>query len=374
MTYGLVAVSVVVTLLLLNVTYKSLRRAVPTLPSGALRLPELDDGTEWFTKGAWVRLLSRVAGPPLLIGALLASMPPLGDMVTAGAADLLAYGLGSAGMVLYFRRRDAAFIEARPEFEGCEVPSRLRNLSAGFYVVFTSLLAVSILLIPAYGPMTALAIIPFLFVWRRILLASIQRHQKPIDFESSLGQKLKQVFDQMGVSLTSIIELPHTGLNAFALTNGSVLITRPAKLFLTEDEIVGVLVHELSHLKHRDAKTYSWLQLAPALAALACLLATTLVVKRIWFHPDRLQLAAVLSICCYVKVVLDAACARVRHRIEFRADGYSKNLGYGEAFGEALMKITRYNRLPSRWPATDRWFLTHPDLANRLRRLGPAQG
>ena len=181
---------------------------------------------------------------------------------------------------------------------------------------------------------------------------------------------------------------PQQAPNAFATgrnpRNAAVAITQGLLQMLNHDELMGVIGHELAHVKHRDILIQTVAAtIAGAISALGFLL---------WFIPmggdnrrgNPLAAIAMIILAPIAAMLIQMAISRKR---EYNADNYGAELaGSPMSMATALQKLHNYNRqIPMRVPmdsqksmfivqpfsgrnATD-LFNTHPNLKNRLKAL-----
>jgi Zn-dependent protease with chaperone function len=155
----------------------------------------------------------------------------------------------------------------------------------------------------------------------------------------------------VGVVTRAVLEVDMDQANAFALPMvGVVAVTRRAQALLTEDELTGVLAHEVAHLAEGLGRRL--VLLLPCLLGLGFL---PFVRGVGWPTVAGLGVAAVLLVLG-IPVLLRG--------MERRADHHA---GSGNAaFGVALERMHEHNLAP----ATGTRPATHPDLYERLLAAG----
>ncbi len=185
--------------------------------------------------------------------------------------------------------------------------------------------------------------------------------------------------------------------NAFATgrspKHASVAVTSGLLELVNEEELKGVLAHELSHVKNRDTLVMS---VAAAVAGAISMLASWARWGLMWGggrNDERrgsnavLQLVEMLLIAILAPLaamLIQLAISRTR---EYGADDSGAHLaGTPNGLASALEKLDRANRdypLPDANPATAHLFIvnplsagamanlfsTHPPIAERIRRL-----
>jgi heat shock protein HtpX len=181
--------------------------------------------------------------------------------------------------------------------------------------------------------------------------------------------------------------IPSATANAFAVGSArepAIALSHGLLRRLDEAEIVGVLAHETSHLRHDDVRLMA---LAAAFGRLSALAVNVLVVLVLLQLPlllmgavtIPLQVLVVLMALPVVQGLLQLAFSRSR---EYAADlSAAELLGDPEPLARALIRLEELQR-PFWWPlaprripedtdhdGVDGWLRTHPATAERVRRL-----
>ncbi len=203
------------------------------------------------------------------------------------------------------------------------------------------------------------------------------------------------------VELTALANMPMPRLyispeqqpNAFATgrnpSNAAVCVTQGLLQTLEWGEVRGVLAHELSHVKSRDILTGS---VAAAIATAISYAANMAMYSGLFGGRRRANndgnpiiLLAFAMLAPMAAGLIQMAISRSR---EFEADrDAARMLGEGESLARALEKLHGYslqissnipppqashyiiNPLANRRVAMSKLFATHPDPAERIRRL-----
>jgi heat shock protein HtpX len=209
----------------------------------------------------------------------------------------------------------------------------------------------------------------------------VTREQLPRVYE--VVERLTQ---KVGLPMPRIYVIPSDSPNAFATgrnpRHASVAVTAGILQLLSDDELEGVLAHELGHVQNRDILTSS---IAATLAG-----AITMVARMaFWFgvgdreDRDRGGGLLMLILAPFAATLVQLWVSRTR---EYEADATGAHFtGNPEALASALRKLDAYSRrvplLAS--PSTAHLFIikpmisdgfaslfsTHPPIAKRIERL-----
>ncbi len=163
--------------------------------------------------------------------------------------------------------------------------------------------------------------------------------------------------------------------NAYALGSKTVCVTKGLLKTANEEELAGILAHELGHLKYGDSKrsvmahtlntagtVATWI-----LVAMATIL--SLLSNRVPIVAVLAALAAVVLKAMQVVLhrVADLSFRVVGRKEEFRADAYAVELGMGEGLMSFLEKIEGTEGSPKGiWARLE---ATHPPVAFRIEQI-----
>jgi heat shock protein HtpX len=193
--------------------------------------------------------------------------------------------------------------------------------------------------------------------------------------EHRLYQVVSRLATRGGLPMPRVYVIPEMSPNAFATgrnpQHAAVAATQGILQILDEEELEGVIAHELSHVKHRDILISS---IAATLAA------TIMMVSRFAFFfggsrsDDRegsnpLALFATIILAPIAAMLIQAAISRSR---EYDADAGGAGLaGSPSGLVSALQKIeSAAQRVPlDANPATAHMFIIKPFSASRLLGL-----
>lgn len=219
----------------------------------------------------------------------------------------------------------------------------------------------------------------------------VTREQLPRAYEV-----VERMTGRLGLPMPKIYVIPTDSPNAFATgrnpKHASVAVTHGILQLLNDDELAGVLAHELGHVKNRDILTSS---IAATLAG-----AITLLARMGWWAEmfggygggdrDRrgggLSMLFMLILAPIAAMLIQLAVSRSR---EYEADATGAHItGNPYALASALEKLDAYSkRLPlAASPSTAHLFIvqpflgmsginwgnlfsTHPPIADRIARL-----
>lgn len=210
---------------------------------------------------------------------------------------------------------------------------------------------------------------PVLVVLLRLYIQwSVRRIGKRTVARPDWQDALADVSNRTNVKLKQAYIVPYATANASVMPNGTVVVTKPAALALTQAELLAILAHEISHLKDRDIRK---MQLARALAMTPLVITYALGLLPPRTHDHLLWTVAALCCCLPLMMSLSNACTGlVSRKMEFKCDQFAASHFPAEDFASALIKICRINGVPPEWPGGSGWLLTHPSTADRLRKLG----
>jgi heat shock protein HtpX len=183
--------------------------------------------------------------------------------------------------------------------------------------------------------------------------------------ESRLYQIVNRLSARAGLPMPKVYIIPDASPNAFATgrnpSHAAVAATEGLLRILTDDELEGVLAHELAHVKHRDILTSS---VAATLAA-AIMMISRFAMFFGGSRDDRqgsnpIALLATIILAPIAAMLIQAAISRSR---EFDADaGGASIAGSPDGLVNALRKIESASRaVPlDANPATAHMFIIKP--------------
>jgi heat shock protein HtpX len=200
---------------------------------------------------------------------------------------------------------------------------------------------------------------------------------------------VERLTQKMGIPLPKIYVIPNESPNAFATgrnpQHASVAATEGILNLLNDDELEGVLAHELGHVRNRDI-------LISSIAATLAGAITFLARMGFWFggsRDDREGGGGIMGLLMLILAPIAATLIQlaVSRSREYQADETGAHLtGNPYALASALAKLDTYSkRVPMlASPSTAHLFIvapkllgvsfanlfsTHPPIADRIQRL-----
>jgi hypothetical protein len=166
--------------------------------------------------------------------------------------------------------------------------------------------------------------------------------------------------ERAGVKLSQLYVVPFRRFrlaNAFAVQGRMVWLTDDLLTQLGRDEVDAVLLHELAHLRRNDP---AWI--SRALLVVGGVTGVALGMGG-W---AALVPALPLGLLGYLAFL---------RRIEHATDARALELGARpEAMVTGLARLGMLSQVPPRWSVAREWWLTHPSLERRARRIAAAAG
>jgi heat shock protein HtpX len=213
---------------------------------------------------------------------------------------------------------------------------------------------------------------------------------KPISESEAprLYQIVRELCTRAALPMPKLYMIPQDQPNAFATgrnpKNSAVAVTRGITQLLSEDELRGVISHELAHVKHRDI-------LIQSVAATIGAAITYLGYMLLWFgggddNDSPLGLIAMLALVLLAPIAATIIQLSISRQREFAADaGGAEISGNPESLASALLRLEEgakaipmqvnqaaeplYIVKPFRGGGIAGLFSTHPPIEERVRRL-----
>jgi heat shock protein HtpX len=218
----------------------------------------------------------------------------------------------------------------------------------------------------------------------KIALATMHAQEIGPQDDPALWNTVQRLSQRAGLPMPRVYISPAAAPNAFATGRGprhsAVCVTAGLRQMLTDDELAGVLAHELSHVRHRDV-------LISTIAAIMAGAISWLAYMALWGGDNRRTnplVAILLMILAPVAAgIIQMAISRSR---EFEADRAGAELaGDPRGLARSLQKLEAANhRIPMRVPDAQsslfivqpltgsnfaKLFSTHPPTEERIARL-----
>jgi len=211
---------------------------------------------------------------------------------------------------------------------------------------------------------------------------------RPVSEEEAprLYQMVRELTTRADLPMPSLHVIPQEQPNAFATgrnpKHSAVAVTAGIMKLLSEDELRGVIAHELAHIKNRDILTQS---VASAIGSMI----TYMAYMFMWFGGDDdspLSLVANLAMVLLAPIAASLIQLAVSRQREYGADATGAQIcGNPESLASALLRLEEgakaipmqvnqaaeplYIVKPIRGSGIAALFSTHPPIEERVRRL-----
>jgi heat shock protein HtpX len=245
------------------------------------------------------------------------------------------------------------------------------------------------------GPQTALffligaAVFNFFAYWFSDKIALRMSGAKPISEQEAprLYQMVRELTTRAELPMPALYMIPQDQPNAFATGRSpkasAVAVTRGITRLLSEDELRGVVSHELAHIRNRDI-------LIQSVAATIGGAITYLAYMLMWFGGDEdsgpLGLIGALAMIILAPIAASLVQLAISRQREYSADATGAELcGNPESLASALLRLEEgakaipmqvnqaaeplYIVKPIRGGGLAGLFSTHPPIEERVRRL-----
>jgi heat shock protein HtpX len=202
-----------------------------------------------------------------------------------------------------------------------------------------------------------------------------------------LYQSVRELTTRAGLPMPRLYVIPQDQPNAFATgrnpEHSAVAVTQGILNLLSEEELRGVLAHELAHIRHRDI-------LIQSVAATIGAAITYLGYMLLWFGGDEdsgpLGLVASLALVLLAPIAATIIQLSISRQREYAADaGGAAICGNPESLATALLRLEQgaaampmhvnqaaeplYIVKPFASKGIAGLFSTHPPIEERVRRL-----
>jgi heat shock protein HtpX len=197
---------------------------------------------------------------------------------------------------------------------------------------------------------------------------------------------VRELSTRAGLPMPRLYMIPNDQPNAFATgrnpKHAAVAVTRGITKLLSEDELRGVLAHELTHVRNRDI-------LIQSVASAIGMAITYLAYMLMWFGDDDnspLGLVASLGLVILAPISASIIQLAISRQREYAADaGGAEICGNPESLASALLRLEQgaeampmqvnqaaeplFIVRPFKGGGIARLFSTHPPIEERVRRL-----
>ncbi len=211
---------------------------------------------------------------------------------------------------------------------------------------------------------------------------------KPVTEEEAprLYQTVRELTTRAGLPMPTLHIIPQAQPNAFATgrspKKSAVAVTQGLLSTLSEDEVRGVLAHELAHIRNRD-------MLTTTIAASIGMAITYIAYMFMWFGGDDespLGLIGSLGLIILAPISATLIQLAVSRQREYSADATGADIsGNPESLASALLRLQEgaattpmqvnqaaeplYIVKPFSGGGFSKLFSTHPPIEERVRRL-----
>jgi heat shock protein HtpX len=228
----------------------------------------------------------------------------------------------------------------------------------------------------------------FVAFWFSDKIALASAGAKPISEQDAPGlyQMVRELTTRADLPMPRLYMIPSDQPNAFATgrspNHSAVAVTQGITKLLSEDELRGVVSHELAHIRNRDILTQS---VASAIGAMI----TYLAYFFLWFGSEDespLSLVANLAMVLLAPIAASLIQLAVSRQREYAADATGAEFcGNPESLASALLRLEEgakampmqvnqateplYIVKPFSGGGIAGLFSTHPPIEERVRRL-----
>jgi heat shock protein HtpX len=231
-------------------------------------------------------------------------------------------------------------------------------------------------------------LINFIAYWFSDKIAIKSAGAKPVSESEApaLYQMMRDLTTRAGLPMPRLYMIPADQPNAFATgrnpKNAAVAVTSGITKLLSEDELRGVLSHELAHIRSRDILTQS---IASAIGAMI----TWIAYMMLWFGgDDESPLGLIANLALFLLAPISATLIQlaISRQREYSADATGAEVcGNPESLAAALLRLEQgaqampmqvnqateplYIVKPFSGGGLASLFSTHPPIEERVRRL-----
>ncbi|MDE6021613.1 MAG: M48 family metalloprotease [Ruminococcus sp.] len=170
-------------------------------------------------------------------------------------------------------------------------------------------------------------------------------------------------------------------VNACAMGRHTVAVTRGAVETFTENELKGVLLHEIGHIAHGDTQAILLNLIGNGLFSVGVIFIKLLLLLLNLLLPPLFndRKGVIVFITSFIRFILNALLFAVTltsnivlavnsRGNEYRADRFAFEIGYGEDLINALYLLQKMS-LGKKMKLVQRMQASHPHIAKRIGRL-----
>lgn len=208
-------------------------------------------------------------------------------------------------------------------------------------------------------------------------IATQQEHE----YLDEVWEEVKQTAVEKNSKLSNVelFIIDTHNINAFALGRNTVAVTQGMINAATQEQLRGVLGHELGHIANGDTKALLLNVVGNGIFSIVIVIfrLMLLIVQVIANMSDKSGLSNLLvvfmSFCLTVAIFIFMQIGQIilalnSRRNEYLADEFSFRLGYGIEMVEVLYMLQKIN-VSGKMKLRDRLKASHPYLSDRIARL-----
>jgi heat shock protein HtpX len=275
--------------------------------------------------------------------------------------------------------------------------TRRSTFAAGFRTTILLAFLTGLLVVIGFaigGPSTALVFLVLAGIlnlgayWFSDRIALAMAGAKPVSEDEAPGlyRIVRELTTRADLPMPRLFVIPQEQPNAFATgrtpSHAAVAVTSGITKLLSEDELRGVLSHELAHVRHRDI-------LVQSVASTVGGAITYLAYMLLWFGDDDnspLGLVASLAMVLLAPIAASLIQLAISRQREYAADATGAEIcGNPESLASALLRLEEgakaipmqvnqaaeplYIVKPFTGGGIASLFSTHPPIEERVRRL-----
>ena len=240
----------------------------------------------------------------------------------------------------------------------------------------------------ATGFLAIALLLNFIFYWFSDRIALASARAKPISESEApqLYQMVRELTTRADLPMPKLYMIPSDQPNAFATgrnpSHSAVAVTSGITKLLSEDELRGVISHELGHVRNRDILTTS---IASAMGSAITWIAYMLL----WFGgEDDSPVGLIANLALFLLAPISASLIQlaISRQREYSADATGAQIcGNPESLASALLRLEEgakaipmqvnqateplYIVKPFSGGGIAKLFSTHPPIEERVRRL-----